>query len=101
MNNRRSTLGMAPLKVLVILIDEDKVREAGLGENLRVQVSGIEEDDILSSSVLCSVVRLVPAVTRFVAHLSIKELLDNVGFLRARLLLCGLLILCKLMNFNC
>ncbi|VFQ90404.1 unnamed protein product [Cuscuta campestris] len=74
MNNRRSTLGM----VLVILIDEDKVREAGLGESLRVRVSRIEEDDILSGSVLCSVVRPVPAVTRFVAHLSIKELLDNV-----------------------
>ncbi|VFQ66622.1 unnamed protein product [Cuscuta campestris] len=70
----------APVKVLAIFIDEDKVREAGPGENLRVRVSGIEEDDILSGFVLCSVVRPVPAVTEFVAHLSNKELLDNAIF---------------------
>ncbi|VFQ84592.1 unnamed protein product [Cuscuta campestris] len=61
--------GEAPVKVLAILIDKDKAREAGLRENLRVRVSGIEEDDILSGFVLCSVVRPVPAATGFVTHL--------------------------------
>lgn len=43
------------VKVLAIYIDEDKVRSAGPGENLRVRVSGIEEEDILSGFVLSSV----------------------------------------------
>lgn len=43
------------MKVLAIYIDEDKVRCAGPGENLRIRLSGIEEEDILSGFVLCSV----------------------------------------------
>lgn len=43
------------VKVLAIFIDEDRVRRAGPGENLRVRVSGIEEEDILTGFVLCSV----------------------------------------------
>lgn len=43
------------MKVLAVYIDEDKVRCAGPGENLRIRLSGIEEDDILSGFVLCSV----------------------------------------------
>ncbi|CAH9135105.1 unnamed protein product [Cuscuta epithymum] len=70
----------AAVKVLAVFIDEDKVRRAGPGENLRVRVSGIEEEDILSGFVLCSVVKPVPAVTEFVAQLSILELLDNAIF---------------------
>ncbi|XP_031092941.1 eukaryotic peptide chain release factor GTP-binding subunit ERF3A isoform X1 [Ipomoea triloba] len=70
----------APVKVLAIFIDEDRVRQAGPGENLRVRVSGVEEEDILSGFVLCSVVKPVPAVTEFVAQLSILELLDNAIF---------------------
>ncbi|VFQ67780.1 unnamed protein product [Cuscuta campestris] len=70
----------AHVKVLALFIDEDKVRQAGPGENLRVRVSGIEEEDILSGFVLCSVVKPVPAVTEFIAQLSILELLDNAIF---------------------
>lgn len=43
------------VKVLAIFIDDDKVRKAGPGENLRVRVSGIEEEDMLSGFVLSSV----------------------------------------------
>lgn len=43
------------MKAVAIYCDEDKVRNAGPGENLRVRLSGIEEDDILSGFVLCSV----------------------------------------------
>ncbi|KAE9457226.1 hypothetical protein C3L33_10870, partial [Rhododendron williamsianum] len=70
----------AQVKVLSIYIDEDKVRCAGPGENLRVRLSGIEEDDILSGFVLCSVVRPIASVSEFVAQLQILELLDNAIF---------------------
>lgn len=43
------------MKVLAVYCDEDKVRRAGPGENLRVRLSGIEEEVILSGFVLCSV----------------------------------------------
>ncbi|KAK6163379.1 hypothetical protein DH2020_000243 [Rehmannia glutinosa] len=68
------------VKVLAIFCDEDKVRRAGPGENLRVRVSGIEEEDILAGFVLCSVAKPIPAVSEFDAHLQILELLDNGNF---------------------
>lgn len=43
------------MKVLAIFCDEDRVRLAGPGENLRVRVSGIEEEDILTGFVLSSI----------------------------------------------
>lgn len=43
------------VKVIGIYCDENKVRRAGPGENVRVRVSGIEEEDILSGFVLSSV----------------------------------------------
>ncbi|KAL3639165.1 hypothetical protein CASFOL_017072 [Castilleja foliolosa] len=45
----------AQVKVLALYCDEDKVRHAGPGENLRVRLSGIEEEDIVEGFVLCSV----------------------------------------------
>ena len=44
----------AQVKVIAIFCDEDKVRRAGPGENLRVRLSGIEEEEILSGFVLSS-----------------------------------------------
>ncbi|GFQ02232.1 eukaryotic peptide chain release factor GTP-binding subunit erf3a [Phtheirospermum japonicum] len=70
----------AQVKVLAIYCDEDKVRRAGPGENLRVRLSGIEEEDIVEGFVLCSVARPIPAVSEFVAQLQILELLDNAIF---------------------
>ncbi|VVA91733.1 unnamed protein product [Arabis nemorensis] len=69
-----------PVKVVAIFCDEDKVKRAGPGENLRVRLTGIEEEDILSGFVLSSTVKPVPAVTEFVAQLQILELLDNAIF---------------------
>lgn len=43
------------VKVVAVYCDEDKVKIAGPGENLRVRLSGIEEDDIISGFVLSSV----------------------------------------------
>ncbi|KZV21732.1 hypothetical protein F511_02890 [Dorcoceras hygrometricum] len=68
------------VKVLAIFCDEDKVGRAGPGENLRVRVSGIEEEDIISGFVLCSTAKQIAAVSEFVAQLQILELLDNAIF---------------------
>lgn len=70
----------AQVKVLAVYCDDDKVRSAGPGENLRVRLSGIEEEDILAGFVLSSIERLIPSVYEFVAQLSILELLDNAIF---------------------
>ncbi|GJV68400.1 eukaryotic peptide chain release factor GTP-binding subunit ERF3A [Tanacetum coccineum] len=68
------------VKVLAIYIDDDKVRSAGPGENLRVRVSGIEDEDILSGFVLSSIEKPIAAVHEFTAQLHILELLDNAIF---------------------
>ncbi|KAK6944121.1 Translational (tr)-type GTP-binding domain [Dillenia turbinata] len=68
------------VKVIAVYCDENKVRVAGPGENVRIRVSGIEEDDILSGFVLSSIARPVPAVSEFVAQLQILELLENAIF---------------------
>ncbi|KAI4347233.1 hypothetical protein L6164_008062 [Bauhinia variegata] len=68
------------VKVQAVFIDEDRVKRAGPGENLRIRLSGVEEEDILSGFVLSSVANPVPAVTEFVAQLQILELLDNAIF---------------------
>ncbi|KAK8951546.1 hypothetical protein KSP39_PZI004477 [Platanthera zijinensis] len=68
------------VKVLAIYCDENKKRRAGPGENVRVKVSGVEEEDILSGFVLSSVVNPINAVSEFNAQLQILELLDNAIF---------------------
>ncbi|KAI4350990.1 hypothetical protein L6164_005385 [Bauhinia variegata] len=69
-----------PVKVQAVFIDEDRVKRAGPGENLRIRISGVEEEDIVSGFVLSSVSNPIPAVTEFVAQLQILELLDNAIF---------------------
>lgn len=70
----------AQVKVIAIFIDEDKVKCAGPGENLRVRLSGIDDEDILSGFVLSSVANPIPVVTDFFAQLQILELLENAIF---------------------
>ncbi|KAK9010014.1 hypothetical protein V6N11_036532 [Hibiscus sabdariffa] len=70
----------AQVKVLAVYCDENKVRRAGPGENLRVRLSGVEEEDILAGFVLTSIVKTIPAVTEFTAQLQILELLENAIF---------------------
>ncbi|KAK4405435.1 Eukaryotic peptide chain release factor GTP-binding subunit A [Sesamum angolense] len=69
-----------PVKVLGIYCDEDKVRREGPGENLRVRVSGIEEEDIIAGFVMCSVAKPIHAVSEFVARLQILDTIDNAIF---------------------
>ncbi|CAN6227511.1 unnamed protein product [Urochloa humidicola] len=68
------------VKVIGISLDESKVRRAGPAENVRVKLSGIEEEDIMAGFVLSSVANPVGAVTEFNAQLQILELLDNAIF---------------------
>ncbi|XP_072986454.1 uncharacterized protein [Typha latifolia] len=70
----------ANVKVLSIYNDENKVRRAGPAENVRVKLSGIDDEDILSGFVLSSVANPVGAVFEFNAQLQILELLDNAIF---------------------
>jgi len=68
------------VKVIGLSLDENKVRCAGPAENVRVKLSGIEEEDIMAGFVLSSVANPVSAVTEFNAQLQILELLDNAIF---------------------
>ena len=43
------------MKVFAVYCDENKVKLAGPGENVRVRLSGIEEEDIISGFVLSSI----------------------------------------------
>ncbi|GAB4827441.1 hypothetical protein Ancab_034325 [Ancistrocladus abbreviatus] len=68
------------VKVVAVYCDENKVRSAGPGENLRVRLSGIEEEEIMSGFVLSSISKPIASVVEFVAQLQILELLDNAIF---------------------
>lgn len=70
----------AHVKILGIHCDENKVRRAGPGENVRVKLSGIGDEDILSGFVLSSVASPIGVVSEFEAQLQILELLDNAIF---------------------
>ncbi|KAG9439613.1 hypothetical protein H6P81_019778 [Aristolochia fimbriata] len=70
----------AHVKVIGLHCDENKVKRAGPGENVRVKLSGIEEEDILSGFVLCSVDRPINSISEFDAQLQILELVDNAIF---------------------
>ncbi|CAM6081939.1 unnamed protein product [Calypogeia fissa] len=67
----------AVVKVMTIYRDNDEVGYAKPGENLRIRLSGVEEEDISSGFVLSSVNRPIAAVLEFDAQLQILELLDH------------------------
>ncbi|KAL4853614.1 Eukaryotic peptide chain release factor GTP-binding subunit ERF3B [Chlorella vulgaris] len=66
-----------PVKVIAVYRDEQEVAAARPGENLRLRLSGIEEEDISAGFVVCSRFSPVPAVTQFEAQVVIMELLDH------------------------
>ncbi|KAL6012127.1 hypothetical protein ACLOJK_002604 [Asimina triloba] len=70
----------AHVKVLAVYCDENRVKRAGPGENVRVKLSGLEEEDILAGFVLSGVAKPIEAVSEFDAQLQIVELLDNAIF---------------------
>ncbi len=66
-----------PVKVVTVYRDDAEVNIAKAGENLRLRVSGIEEEDISSGFVACGRKNPVPAVTQFEAQLQVLELLEH------------------------
>nr|CAB3449719.1 unnamed protein product [Digitaria exilis] len=70
---------LANVKVLTIHCDDDKVRRAAPGGNVRIKLSGIEED-IFPGFVLSSITNPVGAISEFNAQLQILELLYNAIF---------------------
>ncbi|KAI7840718.1 hypothetical protein COHA_005534 [Chlorella ohadii] len=66
-----------PVKVVTVYRDETEVNGARPGENLRLRLQGIEEEDISAGFVVCSRFNPVPAVTQFEAQVVIMELLDH------------------------
>eukprot|EP00887_Chlorella_sp_A99_P005761 scaffold1.g5761.t1 len=67
----------APVKVIGVYRDEQEVNAARPGENLRLRLQGVEEEDISSGFVLSSRFNPVPAVTVFEAQIVVLELLDH------------------------
>eukprot|EP01018_Ginkgo_biloba_P031390 Gb_17011 [translate_table: standard] len=67
----------APVKVVSVYRNNDEVKYARPGENVRVKLSGVEEEDISAGFVLSSVLKPIPAVVEFDAQLQILELLDH------------------------
>eukprot|EP00897_Mesotaenium_endlicherianum_P002530 jgi/Mesen1/2304/ME000155S01401 len=60
-----------------LMIMPNKVEMAKPGENLRIRLTGVEEEDISSGFVLSSISRPIPAVVEFDAQLQVLELLDH------------------------
>lgn len=65
------------VKVTAIWRDEEEVSAARPGENLRLRLSGIEEDDISAGFVLSSRFNPVPVVMQFEAQIVVLELLEH------------------------
>ena len=67
----------AVVKVTSIWRDEKEVNAARPGENLRLRVAGVEEEDISAGFVVSSRFNLVPVVTQFEAQVAILDLLEH------------------------
>ena len=78
------------VKVLAVYCDENKVRHAGPGENVRIRLSGLDDEDLLSGFVLSSIGKFF----KFVLEVTNKGSLVFDVVKRA-ILICNKLILCR------
>ena len=62
-----------PVTVTTIYRDDDEVQAALGGENLRLRLSGVDEEDIAPGFVICSRNTPVPCVTYFDAQLQVPS----------------------------
>ena len=67
----------APVEVLNVWLDQDEVSYLVGGENARVKLKDISDEDIMPGFVLASRESPCPAVRRFEAQLAIVELLEH------------------------
>lgn len=78
-NNMICTLMPNKIKVRVmnVFLEDDEVPYAKPGENVRVRLIGVEEDQISKGFVLCDAVNVCSVVTEFVGRVAIVELLEH------------------------
>ncbi|GBG87455.1 hypothetical protein CBR_g45513 [Chara braunii] len=67
----------AVVKVVTMYRNNDEIERARPGENLRVRLANVEEEEISTGFVLSSIKRPVSVVSEFEAQLQILELLDH------------------------
>lgn len=65
------------VKVSGIFRDADEIAAARPGENIRLRLTGVEEEEVSAGFVLCSALHPVPVVVEFDALLSVLELLEH------------------------
>ena len=65
------------MTVTTIYRDDNEVQAAKGGENLRLRLAGVDEDEVSPGFVLCSRHLPVPAVTYFDAQLHLLDLLEH------------------------
>ena len=71
------SLCRVPVTVTTIYRDDNEVQAAKGGENLRLRLGGVDEDEVSPGFVLCSRHLPVPAVTYFDAQLHLLDLLEH------------------------
>ncbi|ORM41433.1 Eukaryotic peptide chain release factor GTP-binding subunit ERF3B [Babesia sp. Xinjiang] len=69
--------GKVRVKIQNVLFDEDEFAFAKPGENIRLRVVGVEEDQISKGAVLCDIERPCPVVTEFIAMVQVIDLLEH------------------------
>ncbi|KAI8058456.1 P-loop containing nucleoside triphosphate hydrolase protein [Syncephalis plumigaleata] len=65
--------GKKSVEITSIHIEEDEVEAAVSGDNVRLRIRGVEEEDIAIGSILCSSKQPAHAVQRFEAQLAILD----------------------------
>ncbi|KAK9844180.1 hypothetical protein WJX81_007181 [Elliptochloris bilobata] len=66
-----------PVTVSAVYRDDVEVAAARGGENLRLRLAGVDEDEVAGGFVLCSRSKPVPCVTYFDTQLQILDLLEH------------------------
>ena len=66
-----------PVKVLTVHRDEDEVQLAGPGENVKLKLSDISDEEVSTGFVLSSCKEIVPVVQEFDVQLAVLELLEH------------------------
>ena len=67
----------ASVKVQTVMLETREQNSARVGENVRIRIVGVEEDEISSGFVLSSVEKPILPVKMFDAQLAILDLLEH------------------------
>jgi len=68
---------MLSLKVEAVYINEVEVDCARPGENVRIKVKGVNEEDVMKGFVVCSPSRPLKPTSNFIAQIAVLELLEH------------------------